>query len=69
MGAPSKGTALPCPYCDEGILHKRSARKKRLYYQCRNPECKRFSTYEQDDNGNLVQVMTRKAIALLSEPE
>jgi hypothetical protein len=34
-----------------------------LYYQCRNPECKRFSTYELDDRGDLVRVLTRRAIA------
>jgi transcriptional regulator NrdR family protein len=59
VGAPPKGTAPPCPYCETGILHKRSARGQRLYYQCRNSKCKRFSTYEHVD-GQLVHVMTRK---------
>jgi hypothetical protein len=34
-----------------------------LYYQCINPECKRFSTYELDESGDPVHVVTRKAIA------
>jgi late competence protein required for DNA uptake (superfamily II DNA/RNA helicase) len=63
VGAPSSGTAPPCPYCDRGILHKRSSWGQRLYYQCRNPECKRFSTYELDSSGDLVRVVTRKEIA------
>jgi ssDNA-binding Zn-finger/Zn-ribbon topoisomerase 1 len=63
VGAPPKGTATSCPYCETGILHKRSARGQRLYYQCRNSECKRFSTYELDESGDLVRVLTRKAIA------
>lgn len=60
VGAPRKGTAPPCFYCETGILHKRSTRGKRLLYQCRNPECRRFSTYELDGSGNLVRVMTKK---------
>jgi hypothetical protein len=60
VGAPRKGTAPHCSYCETGILHKRSTRGKRLFYQCRNPECRRFSTYELDGSGNLVRVMTRK---------
>jgi late competence protein required for DNA uptake (superfamily II DNA/RNA helicase) len=63
VGAPSSGTVPPCLYCDCGILHKRSSRRERLYYQCRNPECRRFSTYELDESGCLVRVITRKAIA------
>jgi late competence protein required for DNA uptake (superfamily II DNA/RNA helicase) len=61
VGAPLKGTAPSCLYCETGILHKRSARGERLYYQCRNPECKRFSTYEMDESGCLVRVVTRKS--------
>jgi hypothetical protein len=30
-----------------------------LYYQCQNPKCRRFSTYELV-GGQLVHVMTRK---------
>ena len=60
VGAPRKGTAPPCVYCETGILHKRSTRGKRLFYQCRNPDCRRFSTYELNESGNLVRVMTRK---------
>ena len=61
VGAPPKGTAPSCPYCEVGIVHKRSARGERLYYQCRNPECRRFSTYELAESGCLVRVMTRNA--------
>jgi Bacterial TniB protein len=61
VGAPPKGTAPPCLYCDVGILHKRSERKGHLYYQCRNPECRRFSTYKLDDRGELERVLTPKA--------
>ncbi|MCG9890849.1 MAG: hypothetical protein MH252_07225 [Thermosynechococcaceae cyanobacterium MS004] len=63
VGAPPKSTAPRCPYCETGILHKRSTRGKRLYYQCYNSECRRFSTYDLDESGDLVRVVTRKAIA------